>query len=74
MATFRGEVAFVLNNINIRICDCLMVFFFRGEAEESAVQRHTETQKYAASSHRLMSKARLCVCLGLQRAAIHMAI
>ena len=42
MAAFRGEVAFVLNNINIRICDCLMVFL-RGEAEESVVQRHTDT-------------------------------
>jgi hypothetical protein len=42
MAAFRGEVAFVLNNINIRICDCLMVFL-RGEAEESIVQRHTDT-------------------------------
>ena len=42
MAAFRGEVAFVLNNINIRICDCLMVFL-RGDAEESIVQRHTDT-------------------------------
>ena len=42
MAAFRGEVAFVLNNINIHICDCLMVFL-RGEAEESIVQRHTDT-------------------------------
>jgi hypothetical protein len=42
MAAFRGEVSFVLNNTNIRICDCLMVFL-RREAEESVVQRHTET-------------------------------
>ena len=42
MVAFRGEVAVVLNNINIRICDCLMVFL-RGEAAEVVVKRHTDT-------------------------------
>ena len=42
MAAFRGEVAIVLNNLNVRMCDCLMVFL-RGDMLEAVTQRHTET-------------------------------
>ena len=42
MAAFRGEVAIVINNLNVRICDCLMVFL-RGDMLEAVTQRHTET-------------------------------
>ena len=50
MATFRGEVAFVLNNINIRICDCLMVFFFAGRRKSL---QYRDTQRHKNMLHLL---------------------
>ena len=44
MAAFRSEVAFVCNNINIRVADCLMVCL-RGEVEDFVAERHGSTTK-----------------------------
>ena len=41
---FQGEVAIVLNQISVRVCDALMVCL-RGEAEVFTIQRHVETTK-----------------------------
>ena len=42
MAAFRGEVAIVINQLSIRMLDCLMVFL-RGEEESFVKRRHEGT-------------------------------
>jgi hypothetical protein len=64
MVAVRGEVASVINNLSIPICDCLMVLP-RGEAEESVVRQHRNNY-HDTAAHGAGSTTRRHGGLGLQ--------